>query len=53
MKPQQFAEHIKQRARQLAGESDRPTDAKGVTLTPLDRAVDELLKEMEANKKEK
>ncbi|HEY4817187.1 MAG TPA: 2,3-epoxybenzoyl-CoA dihydrolase [Candidatus Acidoferrum sp.] len=41
VKPQQFAEHIKQRARQLADQSDRPTDAKGVTLTPLDRTVDE------------
>jgi benzoyl-CoA-dihydrodiol lyase len=41
VKPQQFAEHIKQRARQLAEQSDRPTSAKGVTLTPLDRTVDE------------
>src|SRR3981189_3091576 len=41
VKPQQFAEHIKQRARQLAEQSDRPVDAKGVMLTPLERAVDE------------
>ena len=41
VKPQQFAEHIKQRARQLAEQSDRPTDAKGVRLTPLERRVDE------------
>ncbi len=41
VKPQQFAEHIKQRARQLAAQSDRPTDTKGVTLTPLERADDE------------
>src|SRR5258705_7162775 len=41
VKPQQFAEHIKQRARQLAAASDRPADAKGVMLTPLERAVDE------------
>ena len=41
VKPQQFAEHIKQRARQLAEQSDRPTDAKGINLTPLDRTVDE------------
>jgi len=41
VKPQQFAEHIKQRARQLAEQSDRPTDTKGVTLTPLERADDE------------
>ena len=41
VKPQQFAEHIKQRARQLADQSDRPTDAKGVILTPLERPADE------------
>jgi benzoyl-CoA-dihydrodiol lyase len=41
VKPQQFAEYVKQRARQLAEPSDRPTDAIGVTLTPLDRTVDE------------
>jgi benzoyl-CoA-dihydrodiol lyase len=41
VKPQQFAEHIKQRARQLAEQSDRPTDAKGVTLTPVERADDD------------
>jgi benzoyl-CoA-dihydrodiol lyase len=41
VKPQQFAEHIKQRARQLAEQSDRPTDTKGVTLTPLERTTDE------------
>jgi benzoyl-CoA-dihydrodiol lyase len=41
VKPQQFAEHIKQRARQLAEQSDRPTDAKGVILTPLERIGDD------------
>jgi benzoyl-CoA-dihydrodiol lyase len=41
VKPQQFAEHIKQRALQLAGKSDRPSDARGVVLTPLNRATDE------------
>jgi len=41
VKPQQFAEHIKQRGRQLAEQSDRPTDTKGVTLTPLERTADE------------
>jgi benzoyl-CoA-dihydrodiol lyase len=40
IKPQQFAEHIKQRALQLAAKSDRPSDATGVTLTPLNRTVD-------------
>jgi len=41
VKPQQFAEHIKQRALHLAGKSDRPSAAKGVVLTPLNRATDE------------
>jgi benzoyl-CoA-dihydrodiol lyase len=41
VKPQQFAEHIKQRARQLADQSDRPVDAKGVTLTALERSADD------------
>ena len=41
VKPQQFAEHIKQRARQLAEQSDRPANAKGVTLTPLERTADD------------
>ncbi len=41
VKPQQFAEHIKQRARQLAEQSDRPADAKGVSLTPLGRTADD------------
>jgi benzoyl-CoA-dihydrodiol lyase len=41
VKPQQFAEQVKQRALKLAEQSDRPAGAKGVTLTPLNRAVDE------------
>src|ERR1700675_3747944 len=41
VKPQQFAEHIKQRARQLAEQSDRPIDAKGVPLMPLEPTADE------------
>jgi benzoyl-CoA-dihydrodiol lyase len=40
VKPQQFAEHVKQRALQLAEKSDRPSDAKGVSLTPVKRTVD-------------
>jgi benzoyl-CoA-dihydrodiol lyase len=40
VKPQQFAEHIKQRARQLAEQSDRPTNAKGLVLSPLERTAD-------------
>jgi benzoyl-CoA-dihydrodiol lyase len=41
VKPQQFAEHIKQRAQKLAQQSDRPSGAKGVLLTPLKRTIDE------------
>ena len=40
VKPQQFAEHIKQRALKLAEVSDRPAQAKGVRLTPLNRSTD-------------
>src|SRR6267143_651977 len=41
VKPQQFAEHIKQRAIKLAEQSDRPFNAEGVALTPLKRTSDE------------
>jgi benzoyl-CoA-dihydrodiol lyase len=41
VKPQQFAEHVKQRARELADRSDRPLNAKGVALAPLKRTVDD------------
>jgi benzoyl-CoA-dihydrodiol lyase len=41
VKPQQFAEHVKQRALKLAELSDRPAHAKGVELTPVKRTVDE------------
>jgi len=41
VKPQQFAEHIKQRSRQLAEQSDRPGNAKGVSLAPLERTADD------------
>src|ERR1700736_1589626 len=41
VKPQQFAEHVKQRALALAGKSDRPSDAKGVALPPLKRSIDD------------
>jgi benzoyl-CoA-dihydrodiol lyase len=40
VKPQQFAEHVKQRALKLAAQSHRPLNAKGVALTPLNRTVD-------------
>ncbi len=40
-KTQQFAATIRQRAMELAASSDRPADAKGISLTPLDRQIDE------------
>ncbi len=40
VKPQQFSEHVKQRALKLAAQSDRPARAKGISLTPLKRTVD-------------
>jgi benzoyl-CoA-dihydrodiol lyase len=41
VKPQQFAEHVKRRARELAATSDRPRDARGVALAPLERRMDD------------
>jgi len=40
VKPQQFSDHVKQRALKLAAQSDRPAGAKGISLTPLKRTVD-------------
>jgi benzoyl-CoA-dihydrodiol lyase len=40
-KPVQFTEHVQYRALALATQSDRPNEAKGVTLTPLSRVMDE------------
>jgi len=40
-KPQQFAEKVKQRAEQLATQSDRPADGKGIALPALKRSIDE------------
>jgi len=40
VKPQQFAEHVRQRALKLAEQSNRPVNAKGVPLTSLKRTVD-------------
>ncbi len=40
VKPGEFAQAIAARAAALAQASDRPADATGVTLTPLDRRVD-------------
>jgi benzoyl-CoA-dihydrodiol lyase len=41
VKPQQFAEHIQRRAQELAALSDRPQDAVGVPLPPLERTINE------------
>jgi benzoyl-CoA-dihydrodiol lyase len=41
VKTQQFSEHVKQRALALAEQSDRPSNAKGVALTPVKRTVDD------------
>jgi len=41
VKTQQFGEHVKNRAAELAQGSDRPAGAKGVVLSPLKRNVDE------------
>jgi benzoyl-CoA-dihydrodiol lyase len=41
VKPQQFADYIQRKALELATQSDRPQDAKGVILTPLSRAIDD------------
>ena len=41
VKPQQFADHVRQRARKLAEQSNRPAHAKGIALTPLQRTFDE------------
>jgi benzoyl-CoA-dihydrodiol lyase len=39
-KPAQFAAKVQERALQLAAQSDRPADAKGVALAPLQRTVE-------------
>lgn len=40
-KASEFKDVVKRRALELAEKSDRPKDAKGVTLTPLKRTIDE------------
>ncbi len=40
-KPAAFAQKVAERAAALAATSDRPADAKGVALTPLERRVDD------------
>ncbi|MBV8650460.1 MAG: benzoyl-CoA-dihydrodiol lyase [Alphaproteobacteria bacterium] len=39
--PQRFPEKVTARAQELAAQSDRPADARGITLTPLNRRIDE------------
>ena len=41
VKPQQFPDEVRRRALELAAQSDRPADAQGITLPPLQRAIDE------------
>ena len=41
VKTQQFAEFVRHRALELAKLSDRPADEKGVTLTPLERTIND------------
>ena len=41
VKPQQFMQKVTSRALELAAKSDRPKDARGIALTPLDRNVDD------------
>ena len=40
-KPAVFKDTVRQRALELAAQSDRPADGKGVSLTPLNRSVEE------------
>jgi benzoyl-CoA-dihydrodiol lyase len=41
VRTQEFGVFVKKRSRTLAEQTDRPADAKGVTLTPLARTIDE------------
>ena len=41
VKPQQFAEHVRQRALKLAEQSDQPAGAEGIKLTPLKKTADD------------
>jgi benzoyl-CoA-dihydrodiol lyase len=41
VKPQQFMQQVNSRALELAAQSDRPKDARGIALTPLDRKVND------------
>jgi len=39
--PRLFTEKVQERAKALAAQTDRPKDAQGIALTPLDRVIDE------------
>ena len=39
-KPAVFAQKVRERALQLAAQSDRPADGKGIALTPIDRTIE-------------
>ncbi|HTA47471.1 MAG TPA: 2,3-epoxybenzoyl-CoA dihydrolase [Bryobacteraceae bacterium] len=41
VKPQDFDAHVQGRALALAGSSDRPADARGIALAPIERSIDE------------
>jgi benzoyl-CoA-dihydrodiol lyase len=41
VRTQEFGEFVKKRAVAMAEQSDRPANAKGITLTPLERTIDE------------
>src|SRR5581483_11188483 len=41
VKPAQFQDHVKRRALELAAQSDRPQNTKGVALAPLKRTIDQ------------
>jgi benzoyl-CoA-dihydrodiol lyase len=40
VKPAQFADRVQARALELAAQSDRPADGRGVTLTPIQRSIE-------------
>jgi benzoyl-CoA-dihydrodiol lyase len=40
VKPKEFADYVRHRALELAEKSDRPLDAKGIALAPLERRID-------------
>jgi benzoyl-CoA-dihydrodiol lyase len=40
VKPAQFADEVRNRALELAAQSDRPVTAQGIVLTPLERTID-------------